>query len=127
MNFLQKNGVYDVSEKIDEAKTHPDGEKMTIDEIDGNLNTGHIHGEEDAERLMNDEEVGQTFRDSFDNEQIAERFEEIRKANSGRDTKSLIEMTKWSLLADLNPDKNVTEHTEEIDEYLHSHDHKIDY
>lgn len=120
-----KNDKYRTTRQIDEIDIHKSHncENLGMLEANGNLNDGHLHGEQAAEMIMSDKDFVDSIHDTLDNEMVAERFEKIAAENKGRDNKTLIEMTKWSLKADdQNKGKDSLEERED-DDFMHSHTH----
>ena len=111
--FSQRHGEYNVSEKMDEIEGHEiHGERMlSLDEADGRSDTSHIHGEEAAKIILADEEFVKNTNDLFSSNEIASRFESMRKKNPNLDRNKLIEITKKDLEYDA--------------EYISSHEHNL--
>ncbi len=121
-----KNDKYRTTRQIDEIEEHKGHgcENLGMLEANGNLNDGHLHGEQAAELIMADKDFVDSIHDTLDNEMVAERFEKIAAENRGRDNASLIEMTKWSLKADdQNRDKNHSDEERDDTDFMPSHNH----
>ncbi len=97
--FDPKNGEYNISNKVDEIEEHNDC-NLTLAEADGNLHTGHMHGEEAANIILADDEFVNETNDAFTHNDVAERFEHMREQNPSLDNDELIEITKEELLAE---------------------------
>lgn len=97
--FSQKHGIYNVSEKMDEIENHVShGErKLSLEEVAGRSNTGHIHGEEAAKIILADDDFVQKTNDIFSSNEIANRFESMREKYPNLDRNELIEITKQDL------------------------------
>lgn len=100
--FNTEKGLDNVPEKIDEIKSHKEHgcKKMTLDEADGNLDTGHIHGEQAVELILSDDNVRDIIDDTYTHDEIAERFETIMKDNPSKSVKEILDKTKADLVLD---------------------------
>lgn len=97
--FSKDKGEYNIDEKIDEIKNHEEHgcDNMTLSEADGDPYTGHSHGDEAAEIILEDNEVGELIDDVYTKDEVKERFETLQKENPGKSFDELVEFTKEEL------------------------------
>ncbi len=99
--FGPRKGVRDISDKIDEAETHPDSEyengNVSLDEIDGDFETGHIHGEHVLETIK---AFDPNIENVFSDREIDERLNKIRSDNPDKDFKEIVTLTAQDLSED---------------------------
>ena len=100
--FSQNKGINNIPKKMDEIKKHKDHgcDNLTLNEADGNPDTGHFHSDEVVEAILSDENVGKTIDDCFTENEITNRFEFIKEKNPSLDFDKLIEITKAELATD---------------------------
>lgn len=100
--FSKSKGEYNATNKIDEIKEHEDlgCDNLTLDEADGNPNTGHTHSEEAAEMILSDEKVGKEIGDVFTYNEVKSRFETMKAKYPSMEYDELVEVTKAELLTD---------------------------
>ena len=126
--FDRDNSQYDVTNKIREAESHPEEEfndgLIDIKGINGKVDdTDHLHDDEVVQLIVSDEEVGQTIRDNYNDETIIQYLDKTIRENNGRDFKSIVEMTKYALIADIEKENDSSEEIDEIDYPSHNHGH----
>ena len=100
--FSQNKGINNIPKKMDEIQEHKKYgcDNLTLNEADGNPDTGHFHSDEVVEAILSDENVGKTIDDCFTENEITNRFEFIKEKNPSLDFDKLIEITKAELATD---------------------------
>lgn len=96
--FSSKKGIDNVTRKLDEAEEHENHgcSEMTLNEIDGDPNTGHNH--EDA--IAKIKEFDHTISDVFTDEEINERFVKKMDENPSEELDKVISITARDLAED---------------------------
>lgn len=110
--FKSGKGTRNFTHKLDEIENHEEHgcDKLTLDEADGDLNTGHLHSDEVVQIILSDEEVGSKINEAFTENEIKERFDSMRQKNPNLSFDELIEVTKAELSTDaeyIRPNKTL--------------------
>lgn len=97
--FSKSKGIDNIPDKIDEIKEHEKHgcKSLSLNEADGNPNTGHIHSEDVVELILSDKDVGEKINDIYTENEIKERFESMREKHPDKDFDDLIAITKYDL------------------------------
>jgi len=99
--FSKAKGEYNISEKIDEIKKHEEHDcNMTLEDADGDPLTGHDHRDEAVDRILKDEEVGDSINEMFTKNEVKERYDAISEKFPDKEFDELVEITKSELATD---------------------------
>lgn len=100
--FSQKKGINNIKEDLKEAREHEKYgcEDLTLEEADGDENTGHKHIENNDNILQEIKNYDENIEEIFTDEEIKERYERKLKDNPEKSLDEIIEDTKKDLSED---------------------------
>lgn len=106
--FSKNKGTDNISDKMDEIKEHEKNgcSNLSLEEADGDQNTGHIHSDDIVERILSDDENGRTINEVFTPNEIKERFQTIQEKYPNNSIDKNVEIARNELLEDAEHFRN---------------------